>query len=48
MVKAPSSAMSWDPPVLQREDHRSVDAISSGGASAIILGGMTREAILPL
>ena len=41
MVKAPSSAMSWDPGQFCNERIIGLyDAISKGGASAIILGGM--------
>ena len=41
MVKAPSSAMSWDPGQFCNERIVGLyDAISKGGASAIILGGM--------
>ena len=41
MVKAPSSAMSWDPGQFCNDRIIGLyDAISKGGASAIILGGM--------
>ena len=44
MVKAPSSAMSWDPGQFCNERIIGLyDAISKGGASAIILGGMISD-----
>ena len=49
MVKAPSSAMSWDPGQFCNDRIIGLyDAISKGGASAIILGGMICDDPPPL